>query len=236
VREHATGPPQQPPRGYREDHQDSVSGRRWAALADPGRSVCVLPKPGDTRFPPQGRSDPSSRLSPTNSRVLHSPTLFDPAPSPKKTRFALNAGNEHPTPTRSYVCPANPIRVTRPFKYYHNTSSIGRGNRQLPLSGARIGSAKPKPQHRQPETHGNVNCALGVIKRPGATPAPGSLPLPAVSGSGACTTKASRHQPQPFDAPERIRTSDLRFRRPTLYPAELRAQGRGVYRGYPGPR
>jgi hypothetical protein len=27
-------------------------------------------------------------------------------------------------------------------------------------------------------------------------------------------------------APERIRTSDLRFRRPTLYPAELRAQGR----------
>ena len=28
------------------------------------------------------------------------------------------------------------------------------------------------------------------------------------------------------NAPERIRTSDLRFRRPTLYPAELRAQGR----------
>ena len=28
-------------------------------------------------------------------------------------------------------------------------------------------------------------------------------------------------------APERIRTSDLRFRRPTLYPAELRAQGNG---------
>ena len=27
-----------------------------------------------------------------------------------------------------------------------------------------------------------------------------------------------------IDAPERIRTSDLRFRRPTLYPAELRAQ------------
>jgi hypothetical protein len=26
------------------------------------------------------------------------------------------------------------------------------------------------------------------------------------------------------NAPERIRTSDLRFRRPTLYPAELRAQ------------
>ena len=31
--------------------------------------------------------------------------------------------------------------------------------------------------------------------------------------------------PEPFlSAPERIRTSDLRFRRPTLYPAELRAQ------------
>jgi hypothetical protein len=28
-----------------------------------------------------------------------------------------------------------------------------------------------------------------------------------------------------LDAPERIRTSDLRFRRPTLYPAELRAPG-----------
>src|SRR3954467_13619356 len=28
----------------------------------------------------------------------------------------------------------------------------------------------------------------------------------------------------PRSAPERIRTSDLRFRRPTLYPAELRAQ------------
>src|SRR3954453_22276108 len=27
-----------------------------------------------------------------------------------------------------------------------------------------------------------------------------------------------------LSAPERIRTSDLRFRRPTLYPAELRAQ------------
>ena len=31
-----------------------------------------------------------------------------------------------------------------------------------------------------------------------------------------------------LDAPERIRTSDLRFRRPTLYPAELRARGRVV--------
>ena len=33
-----------------------------------------------------------------------------------------------------------------------------------------------------------------------------------------------------WSAPERIRTSDLRFRRPTLYPAELRAQrsGKGV--------
>ena len=29
-----------------------------------------------------------------------------------------------------------------------------------------------------------------------------------------------------MNAPERIRTSDLRFRRPTLYPAELRAQSR----------
>ena len=35
-----------------------------------------------------------------------------------------------------------------------------------------------------------------------------------------------RDRDSPY-APERIRTSDLRFRRPTLYPAELRAQGNG---------
>ena len=34
--------------------------------------------------------------------------------------------------------------------------------------------------------------------------------------------------PLPTSAPDRIRTCDLRFRRPTLYPAELRAlAGRG---------
>src|SRR3981189_925233 len=36
------------------------------------------------------------------------------------------------------------------------------------------------------------------------------------------------------NAPERIRTSDLRFRRPTLYPAELRAQSALVYLASPG--
>src|SRR3954464_4291761 len=35
-----------------------------------------------------------------------------------------------------------------------------------------------------------------------------------------------------FNAPDRIRTCDLRFRRPTLYPAELRAPGRAAA----GPR
>ena len=35
----------------------------------------------------------------------------------------------------------------------------------------------------------------------------------------------TRSRSGPGDAPERIRTSDLRFRRPTLYPAELRALG-----------
>ncbi len=41
--------------------------------------------------------------------------------------------------------------------------------------------------------------------------------------------------PPPASAPDRIRTCDLRFRRPTLYPAELRArvwawtQNRGFY-------
>src|SRR5207248_11603671 len=35
-------------------------------------------------------------------------------------------------------------------------------------------------------------------------------------------------------APGEIRTPDLRFRRPTLYPAELRAQSNVVYRRPPG--
>ena len=39
-----------------------------------------------------------------------------------------------------------------------------------------------------------------------------------------------RGDPAESYAPERIRTSDLRFRRPTLYPAELRALEGGVYR------
>ena len=46
----------------------------------------------------------------------------------------------------------------------------------------------------------------------------------------------------PLDAPGEIRTPDLRFRRPTLYPAELRAPGRdsspggcGGATGRPGP-
>ena len=30
-------------------------------------------------------------------------------------------------------------------------------------------------------------------------------------------------------APDRIRTCDLRFRRPTLYPTELRARGRTLF-------
>src|SRR5437667_3042250 len=39
--------------------------------------------------------------------------------------------------------------------------------------------------------------------------------------------KAPIWRPFPY-APDRIRTCDLRFRRPTLYPAELRAQGTDV--------
>jgi hypothetical protein len=42
------------------------------------------------------------------------------------------------------------------------------------------------------------------------------------------TTKAPRMQGLLASAPDRIRTCDLRFRRPTLYPAELRAQRRPV--------
>ena len=57
---------------------------------------------------------------------------FDPVPSPKETRFALNAGNMSPTPTRSYVFlrPGNPCGRRDPCKYYHKHDRIGRGNRQ----------------------------------------------------------------------------------------------------------
>ena len=49
-----------------------------------------------------------------------------------------------------------------------------------------------------------------------------STPMPCAPRGGATTRSAMR--PAARGAPERIRTSDLRFRRPTLYPAELRAQ------------
>jgi hypothetical protein len=126
----------------------------------------------------------------------------------QETRFALNAGDERPTPTRSYVpnCPGNPVRVTRPSKYYHNTSSIGRGNRQLPLSRARIGSVKPIAQgfQRQPGTCGNANLRASLPFRL-LTPIPRSAVTEKTSMSPESSSPAARRallrlDATPFDA------------------------------------
>src|SRR5271168_2360156 len=53
---------------------------------------------------------------------------FDPAPSPKETRFALNAGNRpRPQPDLMFARPT--LWLTRPCKYYHKRHQIGSGNR-----------------------------------------------------------------------------------------------------------
>src|SRR3954454_12503716 len=56
-------------------------------------------------------------------------------------------------------------------------------------------------------------------ERPSWKPAGDQYPAP----SPRDAPKAPQEQGFQRSAPERIRTSDLRFRRPTLYPAELRA-------------
>ena len=49
----------------------------------------------------------------------------------QRNPLALNAGNETPTPTRSYVLltPRQPLWLTRPCKYYHKHSTIESKNR-----------------------------------------------------------------------------------------------------------
>src|SRR4051794_37863728 len=49
-------------------------------------------------------------------------------------------------------------------------------------------------------------------------------PATTSTGTPSAWVQVPRGVLRPTYAPERIRTSDLRFRRPTLYPAELRAQ------------
>jgi hypothetical protein len=100
----------------------------------------------------------------------------DPAPSPRNPLCAERR-RRAPDPARSYVCPANPVRVTRPFKYYHNKGLIGRGNRHNTTPWTQIGSVKPKSQDRQrrPETRGNAKMRF---ESPKADP-----PLPLEFGS-----------------------------------------------------
>ena len=86
--------------------------------------------------------------------------------------------------------------------------------------GARAASG---PRHMRPICDHNRQESSHEAARPRRVlpqhHAGGERRLPCISPVSA----ASRRLPP--NAPERIRTSDLRFRRPTLYPAELRAQG-----------
>src|SRR5205823_770884 len=52
---------------------------------------------------------------------------------------------------------------------------------------------------------------------------------PVVCRRGSPESRYGRVLGPDRDAPDRIRTCDLRFRRPTLYPAELRAHSDVVY-------
>ena len=72
-------------------------------------------------------------------------------------------------------------------------------------------------QHTLPGSIG-----VGHNLRPGATGVPPRYLR--LQRDGAPHERNLQYCRPLLDAPERIRTSDLRFRRPTLYPAELRAQ------------
>src|SRR3954471_11412762 len=71
--------------------------------------------------------------------------------------------------------------------------------------------------------------ATGERMAPAGGPAPGAAsvlpPWPEYAFANQ-RTKRPRRSGASVSAPERTRTSDLRFRRPTLYPTELRAQRR----------
>ena len=79
--------------------------------------------------------------------------------------------------------------------------------------GARRGGSGPRPERclrRAPRT------AVGTLWA--------RFPTEPTTRNRLGTRKAPLMRGFLYSAPERIRTSDLRFRRPTLYPAELRAQ------------
>src|SRR5437879_2368671 len=82
----------------------------------------------------------------------------------------------------------------------------------MPVAAARQpvkGAPKSAPENR-PESLTSFRATNRRLRQLGRSPS-------------KCSQTAERRS-----APERIRTSDLRFRRPTLYPAELRAQRRAI--------
>src|SRR5690348_14983447 len=116
------------------------------------------------------------------------------------------------------------LLIMRHISYHvsiHDTPSIelsGRatdpGHRGLPLSQSRPSVGGLEPVSRGPRT-----TSLGSHVAPGVAPA---------AFSPLCQLGRNPAIPLPerdcVNAPDRIRTCDLRFRRPTLYPAELLAR------------
>jgi hypothetical protein len=120
--------------------------------------------------------------------------------------------------------------MTQPTTLRH---AYGRGRVRLDGERTSHGSAWPASGIR---SRGPKRKPVPPVRRPAP---PGSVRGPALLQRAARKRKTRRFRRVP-SAPERIRTSDLRFRRPTLYPAELRAlaasKGSGARPGCPGSR
>ncbi len=84
----------------------------------------------------------------------------------------------------------------------------------------------PPPRHAPPPDHPEASYTEAAVATTTSTPAAWTTRQSCTSRpTSSFATLAKRGFP---DAPGEIRTPDLRFRRPTLYPAELRAPGRSI--------
>ena len=191
----------------------------------PGRPR--LPAPGISageRHRREGRHDDAPRrrqhTRPRLRRRL--PPLRDPSRRGRPTAPSAALGRRAPPPRDTAAGATTRHAARDPTTALGNIprpcgpSRIARALLHLALGGSGCGRPRPRPTRH---------------------PYPAPAPMPAARSTNPTRACHPGSALGGFEhAPERIRTSDLRFRRPTLYPAELRAQGRGVYRGYPGPR
>jgi hypothetical protein len=113
------------------------------------------------------------------------------------------------------------------------TAAFGPGRSELLLHLSAVGQPVFRVTTSAPARAGpDTRVRKGVVPAVPSTRAPPSLrPSWDILGTywtGELPARNAKTRDLPgfADAPERIRTSDLRFRRPTLYPAELRAQRR----------